>query len=210
MDPLFAPIADVSLEKYAELCALMADTNHDESKEIAVAEANGVSGAQWLEAKQGWTDRMMEDAKKTGKLAQAFMPIYQGKQSELRGGAEPMDLETYARIAAEVSFLKDESGATIPHEVTLARYNLNVTKWGEISGYWVPKVNTPGDPSATKFRELMQKESDRIFGIVRDAPAAPSAAPAHGSAAAQVPAPAEEPTDFVSMMIKWIRGLLGL
>ncbi|HMV67447.1 MAG TPA: hypothetical protein PKA64_11400 [Myxococcota bacterium] len=214
MDPLFAPIADIGLEQYAELCALMADTNNDEAREVAVAEEHGVSGVRWLEAKRGWTDRMMDDARKTGKLAQAFMPVYQAKQAELRGGAEPCDLETYTRIAAELAFLKDEQGVQIAQEVTLARHGLNVTKWGEISGYWVPKVNTPTDPSATRFRELMQQESDRIFGIDRGAPkAAPTASPAASAAprpAPQVPAVAEEPTDFVSMILQWLRKLLGL
>ena len=41
---LFEPISGITLERYAELCALMADTNNDESKEIAVAEENGVKG----------------------------------------------------------------------------------------------------------------------------------------------------------------------
>lgn len=208
---LFEPIAGVDLETYANLCALMGDTNHDEAKEIAVAVANGVSGEQWLAAKKGWTDRMMEDARTTGKLAAAFTPIYQAKQAELRGGAAPCDLETYTRIAAEVSFLKDAQGETIPHEVTLAKHGLNVTKWGEISGYWVPLVNDPANPDATRFRVLMQQESDRIFGIVRDAPAAtPAQAPTSHAASPQLPAKEEEPTDLLSMIIKWIRGMLGL
>jgi hypothetical protein len=213
---LFEPIAGVNLEKYAELCAAMADTNHDEAKEIAVAETLGVAGPAWLEAKKGWTDRMMDDAKKTGKLAQAFMPLYQGEQAKLRGGAEPMDLETYARVAAELAFLKGPDGGMVNQEGHLATHGLTLTKWGEISGYWVPKVNDPADPSAGTFRVLMQAESDKIFGIKRDAAPAPSApsAPASPSAPSHTPqVPArqeEEPTDFVSMLIKWIRGLLGI
>ena len=216
---LFEPIAGVNLEKYAELCASMADTNHDEAKEIAVAESLGVGGAAWLEAKKGWTDRMMDDAKKTGELARAFMPLYQAEQAKLRGGAEPMDLASYARIAAELAFLKGPDGGMVDQAGHLATHGLNLTKWGEISGYWVPKVNDPNDPSASTFRVMMQAESDKIFGIVRDAPSAPAApsasaapsSPSVASHAPQVPArQEEEPTDIVSMIIKWIRGLLGI
>lgn len=62
---------------YAALCAKMAETNNDETKEMAVAEAEGVPGATWLAGKKGWSDRMMDDAKKPGTLAHAFMPLYQ-------------------------------------------------------------------------------------------------------------------------------------
>ena len=96
---------------------------------------------------------------------------------------EPMSLEMYAKITAEYSFEKDGDGVQVDHHIVLARYGLNVTQWGEVCGYWSPRVNDPADPSAGPFRALVQSESDRIFGIVRappgqaapKAPAAPAA-----------------------------------
>ena len=40
----------IPLEKYADLCALMADTAGDVNKENAIAATAGVSPADWLES----------------------------------------------------------------------------------------------------------------------------------------------------------------
>ena len=61
----------IAIEQYAELCALMADTGGDEAKEVAVAEAHGVSGADWKASKVGWTAKM-SDPTDMGKTAMAF------------------------------------------------------------------------------------------------------------------------------------------
>ena len=51
--------------------------------------------------------------------------------------------------------------------VCMQENNMTQAQWSELTSYWTPKVNDPNDPAAAKFRELVQQESDRIFGIKR-------------------------------------------
>ncbi len=214
----------IPIEKYAELCALMADTGGDEAKEIAIAGAHGVSGSDWLASKAAWTAKMSDPADR-GQTAQAFMPLYQAAQARARGGAEPCTLEVYTKVHAEMSFRKDPQGNKLDHHIVLAEHGFTHQAWLECEGYWTPRVgaetilgkpNPQFDPQqAQRFRVLMQAESDRILGIVREAQprpvspqppnappasappasappaAAPSRAPAPAAAAAPAPTPAE-------------------
>ena len=58
----------ITIEKYADLCALMADTAGDANKENAMAQAQGVTPAEWAESKAGFTAKM-SDPKDMGKTA---------------------------------------------------------------------------------------------------------------------------------------------
>jgi hypothetical protein len=166
----------ISLEKYADLCALMADTAGDVNKENAIAESHGVSPADWLEAKTGYTTKMSDPAD-MGKTAMAFMPLYQAAQARARGGKEPCTLEFYTKVHAEMAFSKDVTGAKKNHHLVLAENGTHHQAWLECEGYWTPQVGAPtilGQPNdkfnpelSAKFAALMQKESDRIAGITR-------------------------------------------
>jgi hypothetical protein len=166
----------IPLERYAELCALMADTGGDESKELAIAAGHGVGADEWKASKAGWTAKMSDPAD-MGKTAMAFMPLYQAAQAKARGGAEPCPLETYAKIHAGMAFRKDPLGNKIHYMLVLAEHGMAQPLWLECEGYWTPRVgadtilgqpNAQFDPElAQRFRALMQSESDRIQGIVR-------------------------------------------
>ena len=99
----------IPLEKYADLCALMADTAGDEGKENAIAAAHGVSPEEWKASKTGYTAKMSDPAD-MGKTAMAFMPLYQAAQARARGGKEPCTLELYAKVHAEMAYSKDAMG----------------------------------------------------------------------------------------------------
>ncbi len=164
----------VTIEKYADLCALMADTAGDESKEIAIAEANGVTGNDWLEAKKSFTAQM-SDPNDMGKTALAFMPLYQAAQDRLRGGGEPCSLETYSKVHAEMAFRKnpDNPEEKIDFMIVLNEHGFEHHKWLECEGYWTPRVSDPQNEKfdqalATRFSAQIQQESDRILGIQRD------------------------------------------
>lgn len=160
------PIAGVSLEQYAKLSALMKDTGGDLEKCAQIAEAHGVTRANWDEAVKGWSARM-SDAATAMQVATVFMPLYQAAMEEMRGGGEPIDIETYAKIVATYSLEKDANGNPVPLSDAIARYNMDMVKWNEVTSYWTPKVSNGADPAHAKFAELMQKESDRILGITR-------------------------------------------
>jgi hypothetical protein len=163
----------IAIEKYAELCVLMSDTGGDESIELAIAEQNGVSGDEWKTSKAGYTAKMM-DLADMGKTAMAFMPLYQAALDKKRGAGEPCTLEVYTKIHAEMAFRKnpDYANKQIDYNIVLAENGYTHQSWLECESYWTPRVGAPDqakwDPIlGAKFRELMQKESDRIFGIVR-------------------------------------------
>jgi hypothetical protein len=166
----------IAIEQYADLCALMADTGGDEAKELAVAEAHGVSGADWKASKVGWTAKM-SDPTDMGKTAMAFMPLYQAAQAKARGGKEPCTLEFYTKVHAEMAYSKDAMGNQKNHHLVLAENGTHHQAWLECEGYWTPMVGAPtilGAPNpkfnpelAQKFGVLMQDESDRIHGIKR-------------------------------------------
>jgi hypothetical protein len=172
----------IPIEQYAELCALMADTAGDEAKEVAIAQAHGVSGADWLASKAAWTAKMSDPADQ-GRTALAFMPIYQAAQARARGGKEPCTLEVYTRIHAEMMLRKDPLGNKIDYNLVLAEHGFTHQGWLECEGYWTPIVgadtilgqpNPRFDPQlAHTFRVRMQAESDDILGIVREAPSQP-------------------------------------
>src|SRR5207249_2987402 len=75
LDPM-EPIAGISLEAYAELCALMKDTGTDVDRQLAIAVEHGHARDAWEAAQQGWTERMSNPAT-AGTVATAFMPLYQ-------------------------------------------------------------------------------------------------------------------------------------
>ena len=113
------PIAGVTLEKYAELCALMGATGGEVAQENVLAAEHGVSAESWAQAKEGFTARMSDPAD-MGKTALAFMPLYQAAQEAMRGGGEPASLETYTKVHAEMAYRKDESGEKIDYNIVLA------------------------------------------------------------------------------------------
>lgn len=166
----------LTIEKYADLCALMADTGGDVSKENAIAAANGVDAKVWADSKAAWTKKM-SDPTDMGKTAMAFMPLYQAAQAKARGGKEPCTLEFYAKVHTEMAYLKDATGQKMNHHLVLAQNGTHHQAWLECEGYWTPIVGAPtilGAPNPrfdaaqkAKFAALAQKESDRIHGITR-------------------------------------------
>jgi hypothetical protein len=163
----------ISLEQYAELCALMADTAGDTAKEFTIANQHGVTGPLWSEAKTYYTAKM-SDPNDMGRTAMAFMPLYQAAQTRARGGGAPCTLEMYTRVHAEMAYRKDPLGNKINYQLVLAEHGFSHQSWLPCDSYWTPRIAVvPGSEAqldatdAARFRVLMQQESDRIFGIQR-------------------------------------------
>lgn len=169
------PINGITIQKYAELCALMAETGEDKAKQVAIASEHGVSEADWEAAKAGWTAKMT-DPSDMGKTALAFMAAMQDAQVAARGGAEPGPMEDFAKVHAEMAFLKDEEGKPLDHKKIIEKYGYTYPKWLEMENYWTPRTQVDENPEfkrhyneadAMKFKVLLQKETDIIFGIKR-------------------------------------------
>jgi hypothetical protein len=99
MDPM-EPIVGISLESYAELCALMKDTGTDTERQAAIAAEHGHTREAWEAAQKGWTERMANPAT-AGTVSLAFMPLYQAALAAM-GPAKTATFEEYAQMSAMV------------------------------------------------------------------------------------------------------------
>lgn len=135
-----APIAGISLERYAELCAKMANTPNNDEAFAAVAEANGVARADWEAARQGWNERM-ENTATAGTVALAYMPLYQEALKKYGGAVAAATLEEYIEMSAMIN--TDMKGANArPKDLDsmYAKFDINPQKWSQISTYWVDRL----------------------------------------------------------------------
>ncbi|MBS1796680.1 MAG: hypothetical protein JSS81_22810 [Acidobacteria bacterium] len=147
-----APIAGVSLEKYAELCAKMANTPNDDAAFAAVAEQNGVSRADWTAARAGWNARM-EDTATAGTVALAYMPLYQAALTKYGGERATATFEEYIEMSAMINTdLRGENARSKDFDAMYARFGINPQKWSQISTDWVDRL-TKDPPLGAEFGE---------------------------------------------------------
>jgi hypothetical protein len=159
------PIAGISLEKYAELCAKMANTANNDDAFAAVAEQNGVTRENWETARAGW-NRRMEDPATAGTVAVAYMPLYQAALAKYGGEVATATLEEYIEMSAMINTdLKGEKSRPKDLEAMYAKFNINPQKWSQISTHWVE--NLTKDPAlAADYAEkcrLRIKELDNDY-----------------------------------------------
>lgn len=151
MDPM-EPIDGISLEAYAELCALMKDTGADTDQQAAVAAQHGHSREAWEAAQKGWTERMSNPAT-AGIVAIAFMPLYQAALGKL-GPAKTATFEVYARMSAMVQM-------GVPFETMYAEYGITGAEWSQISTAWVDALTK--DPAlGSKFGDAVMAEREKL------------------------------------------------
>lgn len=165
-------IHGVSLEKYAELCALMANTAGNEAKEFAIAAEHGIQADNWKAAKTGWTSKFSDPAD-MGKTAMAFLPLFQAAQEKLRGGDPPCTLELFGKIHAQIAFMSQKQGTNSEKSAfsaVLEKNGLTPAQWNEYNSYWTFKVtkdhdgNTQYDPALSlQFNQIIAAESGRIM-----------------------------------------------
>jgi hypothetical protein len=114
MEPCFEPIRGISLERYADLGAAVADVLDDEAKVAEILAAEAVPAADWEAAKTGWTARM-QDMARMGRVATAYMPLY---QAALVIVTHPQDQQRYpARVLS-----------TAPQQ-TLVQFSNGAQQW---------------------------------------------------------------------------------
>jgi hypothetical protein len=153
MDP-YAPIAGISLERYAELGADI--TGVTDKEEIArIVEGKGVARADWDAAVAGWTARM-QDMSLMGQVATAYMPLYQAalaRKQASSGQAKPtVTFEEYVGMAG--------AAAAIGYEGMLGYYKIDGATWTLIAGDWNAKI--PTSPQYMSYGMLVEQESARI------------------------------------------------
>lgn len=150
MDP-FAPIQGISLERYAELSALVSDHTHDNEAQARVVEGQGVSRADWEAAKSGWTARM-QDYSLMGRVAQAFMPMYQAALARTKGTVSA-SFEDFVAMAGAAKGLG--------YERMLATYGIDQGTWTQISGSWTQTMGQNPMQYAS-YGPMVEQEGARI------------------------------------------------
>lgn len=127
MDPAFQPINGISLERYAELGAAISDVQGNAAKEAEVVQGEGVSAGDWEAAKAGWTARM-QDMALMGKVAMAYMPLYQAALAARKGGAARVSYEDFVHVSAAIQ--------CVGFEAAMAACGLSQSDWTEAAGHW--------------------------------------------------------------------------
>lgn len=131
MDP-FAPINGISLERYAELGAALDGKDDDKAGTAAVLQAEGVSQADWDAAKTGWTARM-QDMSLMGRVATAFMPLYQAALAKKQGGAVRISYEDFVHGSALIKLYG--------FEAAMVAANITQSEWTQAAGYWTNQMS---------------------------------------------------------------------
>jgi hypothetical protein len=153
------PIAGVSLEQYAELCARMARIPEDDDAYAAIAADQGVDRAAWEAARSGWNARM-EDPATAGQVALAYMPLYQAALAEHGGEAATASFDDYIEMSAMINTDTTEPDRRPTDlEAMYERFGITAVDWSQISTHWVGRLTTETDLAqefARRSRERVQ------------------------------------------------------
>lgn len=147
----YDPIAGISLERYAELGAEVADHTHDPEAQARIVEGLGVSRADWEAAQKGWTARM-QDMALMGQVATAFMPLYQAALAKKKGSVEVAYDDWVALNAAVQAYGLERA---------LATYGLDMAAWTQIAGAWNAKMGA-NMMQFQSFHPTVAAEAQRI------------------------------------------------
>ena len=143
-----APIAGITLERYAELAAKMADCDGDLEVCAQIAEREGLDRATWQSAMDGWNARMNDPAT-AAEVALAYMPLYQHALSRYGGERATATYDEYLEMIAMINTdLKEGDVRPVPFEPMYERFGINAPKWSQISTDWVERLNA--DPALYK------------------------------------------------------------
>jgi hypothetical protein len=149
----FAPIAGISLEQYAELCAEIADHPEDAARSAQVVAQRGVGRAEWEAARAGWTARL-QDLSLGGAAAARFAPVYQAALSRRRGPPPQVAFEVYACMCGEAMAM-----GLVP---MLRRHGLDRARWSQVAFHWNGII--AGEPARfAPFMAMVEQEAERLL-----------------------------------------------
>jgi len=174
MDP-FEPINGISLERYADLGAALDGKDKDKKATEETLAAEGVTVADYEAAKAGWTARM-QDMSLMGKVATAFMPLYQAALARRKGGAARASYEDFVHVSALIKIYG--------YEAAMEAAGVSMSDWTEAGGYWTQTMGANMMQYAGHGNFLAQEEAKirggappRKVQITRDTSAAATAQP---------------------------------
>ena len=127
MDPAMAPIQGISIERYADLGAALDGTDDRPDDVRRVLTAEGVSEADYHAARTGCTARM-QDMALMGRVAMAFMPMFQAALARRKGGAASLSYEDFVHASAAIKVFGFEGA--------MNACGLSMSDWTEAAGQW--------------------------------------------------------------------------
>jgi len=143
------PINGISLEKYADLGAAIADFMNDPARVAQTVQAEGVNPADFEAAKAGWTARM-QDMNLMGRVAMAYMPLYQAAVARRKGGQAQCSYEDFVAVSAAIK--------VYGYEVALKACNVSSSDWTEVAGTWNQTMAREMGRYAGHFNLITQEE----------------------------------------------------
>jgi hypothetical protein len=185
MDPAMAPIQGISLERYADLGAALDGTDGKPDEVQRILGAEGVSEADFNAAKHGWTARM-QDMALMGRVAMAFMPMYQAALARRKGGAASLGYEDFVHASAAIKVFGFEGA--------MHACGLSMSDWTEAAGQWTTTMSQNMGQYAGHHGHVGQHEAQlggggapRRLQVTRKAGSAPTPQQAHVQAALNTP-----------------------
>lgn len=163
-----APIAGVSLELHAELCARMARVSDNPETFARIAAEQGVERSAWEAARAGWTARM-ENPATARHIVLKYMPLYQAALAQHGRPAASATYEQYVEMSAMINTSTIE-----PHrrpnqlEPMFAAFGITVIDWSQISTYWVARIATDvqlGTDFATRLKARIDELDAEFLAI---------------------------------------------
>lgn len=164
-----APIAGVTMEQFADLCARMARVPDDPEVFARIATEQGVARTDWETARAGWTARL-ENPASARHIVLQYMPLYQAALAQHGGPAASATYEQYIEMTAMIN-----TGTTEPNkrptqlEPMYAAFGITVIDWSQISTYWVERLTTDvqlGADFANRTKERIgQLDIDFLAGV---------------------------------------------
>lgn len=149
MDPAMQPINGISLERYADLGAVIADFMDDKDRVAQAIQAEGVSLADFEAAKAGWTARM-QDMSLMGRVAMAYMPLYQAAVAKRKGGQAQASYEDFVACSAAMKVYGPEVG--------MKACGVSMSDWTEVAGQWNQTMAANMGQYAGHFNLITQEE----------------------------------------------------
>lgn len=150
MDASMTPINGITLERFAELGAEVADSVNDPEACARIVESKGVARADWEAASKGWIARM-QDIALMGRVAMAYMPLYQAALAKKKGTVD-VSFDDYVALSGARAALGAPRFA--------AQYSLDDTTWTLIAGAWNVKI--PTDQRYMMYGMQVEQEANRI------------------------------------------------
>lgn len=180
-----APIQGISLERYADLGAALDGTDGKPDEVQRILAAEGVSEADYNAAKNGFTARM-QDMALMGRVAMAFMPMYQAALARRKGGAASLSYEDFVHASAAIKVFGFEGA--------MHACGVSMSDWTEAAGQWNTTMGQNMGQYAGHHNYVGQHEAQlrgggqpRKLQVTRKAGSAPTPQPAHMQAALNTP-----------------------